>query len=213
MITLHGAPASPFVRKVRVVLAEKGIAYTLDPHVPFPKTEAFLRMSPLGKIPFLEEDGFVVPDSSVICAYLERTHPEPALYPSDARQFARALWFEEYGDTRLVEATGPVFFQRFVRPNILGEKTDENVVRDALSNTVPPAFDYLESQAGTVEGIVAGRFTIADVAICSPLVNFHAAGEALDGRRWPKLVRYYAAMTERPAFREILAEERAARAA
>jgi glutathione S-transferase len=213
MITLHGAPASPFVRKVRVVLAEKRIGYTLDPFVPFPKTEALLRMSPLGKIPFLEEDGFVVPDSSVICAYLERTHPEPALYPSDARQFARALWFEEYGDTRLVEATGPVFFQRFVRPNILGEKTDENVVRDALSNTVPPAFDYLESQAGTVEGIVAGRFTIADVAICSPLVNFHAAGEALDGRRWPKLARYYAAMTERPAFREILAEERTARAA
>jgi|SRR5262245_15362611 len=210
MITLHGAPASPFVRKVRVVLAEKRISYTLDPLVPVPKTEAFLRMSPLGKIPFFEEDGFVVPDSSVICAYLERTRPEPALYPSDPRQLARALWYEEYGDTRLVEATGPVFFQRFVRPNILAEKTDENVVREALSTAVPLVFDYLESQVGDADGIVGGRFTIADIAICSPLVNFHAAGEAVDGQRWPKLARYYAAVTARPVFRTVLEEERAA---
>jgi glutathione S-transferase len=210
MITLHGAHASPFVRKVRVVLAEKRIGYTIDPLVPFPKTEALLRMSPLGKIPFFEEDGFVVPDSSVICAYLERTRPEPPVYPSDVQQFARTLWYEEYGDTRLVEVTGPVFFQRFVRPNIFGEKTDENLVREALANAVPPAFDYLESQVDNPHGIVAGRFTIADVAICSPLVNFHAAGEAIDGRRWPKLARYYAAITERPAFREVLTEERAA---
>ncbi len=214
MITLHGAPASPFVRKVRVVLAEKRIGYALDPFIPFPKTEAFLRMSPLGKIPFFEEDDFVVPDSSVICAYLERTRPEPPLYPSDAQQLARALWYEEYADTRLVEATGPVFFQRFVRPSVLGEKTDESVVREALANAVPPVFDYLESQVGNPDGVVARPFTIADVAICSPLVNFHLAGEAVDGRRWPKLARYYAAITERPAFREVLqAEREAARAA
>jgi glutathione S-transferase len=210
MITLHGVAGSPFVRKVRVVLAEKRIGYTLDPLVPVPKTEALLRMNPLGKIPILEEDGFIVPDSSVICAYLERTRPEPPLYPSDVQQFARALWYEEYGDTRLMEATGPVFFQRFVRPNILGEKTDENVVRDALSNAVPPTFDYLESQVDNPDGVVAGRFTIADVAICCPLVNFHAASETIDGRRWPKLARYYAAITQRPAFWQVLEEERAA---
>jgi len=210
MITLHGAPASPFVRKVRVVLAEKRIGYDLDPLIPFPKTEPFLRMSPLGKIPFFEEDGFVIPDSSVICAYLERTRPEPPVYPSDAKQFARTLWYEEYGDTRLVETTGPVFFQRFVRPNVLGEKTDEDVVREALANAVPPVLDYLESQIGSPDGIVAGRFTIADVAICSPLVNLHLAGERVDGVRWPKLARYYAAITERPAFREVLEGERKA---
>jgi glutathione S-transferase len=214
MITLHGAAGSPFVRKVRVVLGEKGIAYHLDPLIPFPKTEALLRMSPLGKIPIFEEDGFITPDSSVICAYLERTRPQPPLYPSEPKEFARALWFEEYGDTRLVEAVGPVFFQRFVRPNILGEKTDEALVREALSNAIPPVLDYIESQVGDPNGIVGGRFTIADVAICSPLVNFHFAGESVDATRWPKLARYYATITGRRAFRELLEEERqAARAA
>src|SRR6185436_17526833 len=166
--------------------------------------------SPLGKIPFFEDDGFVIPDSSVICAYIERTHPEPSLYPADAHQLARALWFEEYGDTRVVDATGPVFFQRFVRPSLLGETTDENVVRDALTNVVPPTFDYLEGQVGDSDGIVAGRFSIADVAICSPLVTFHAAGESIDARRWPKLARYYAAVTARPSFHGTLEAERAA---
>jgi len=207
MITLHGVPASPFVRKVRVVLAEKHIDYTLDPLIPVPKTEALLSKSPLGKIPFLEEDDLVLPDSSAICAYLERTHPERPVYPSDVKAFARALWYEEYGDTRLMEATGPVFFQRFVRPNALGEKTDETIVRDAIENIVPPVFDYLESQVGNTAGIVGGRFTIADVAICSPLVNFSLAGEAIDGSRWPQLARYYGTITDRPAFRTVLDEE------
>ena len=210
MITLHGVPASPFVRKVRVVLAEKHIAYTLDPLIPLPKTDALLRKSPLGKIPFLEDDDLVVPDSSAICAYLERTHPDHPVYPSDARHFARTLWYEEYGDTRLMEATGPVFFQRFVRPSIQGGQTDETVVRDALENVVPPVFDYLESKVGSTEGVVDGRFTIADIAICSPLVNFSLAGETIDGSRWPKLARYYATITDRPAFRTVLDEERAA---
>ena len=40
-------------------------------------------------------------DSSVICAYLERIHPMPALYPMDPVEYAKALWFEEYGDSEL----------------------------------------------------------------------------------------------------------------
>lgn len=210
MITLHGVAGSPFVRKVRVVLAEKRLDYRLDPLIPVPKTEALLRMNPLGKIPVYEEDGFLLPDSSAICAYLERTHPAPALYPADARAFARALWYEEYGDTRVMEACGPVFFQRFVRPNVLGEATDESAVQATLATVVPPTFDYLESQVGDPAGVVGGRFSIADVALCSPLVNLHAAGESIDAGRWPKLARYYATVTERPTFGRILAEERAA---
>ena len=75
-IVIHGAPISPFVRKVRIALAEKGIAYELRPALP--RSEPLLRLNPLGKIPTLEEDGFAVGDSSVICDYLERTRPQPA---------------------------------------------------------------------------------------------------------------------------------------
>src|SRR5690242_6483351 len=105
MPKLFGASASPFVRKVRVVLAEE-------------------------KIPAWQDGDRSIADSSVICAYLERTHPEPRLYPADPYEYARALWFEEYADTALVNVVGPkIFFQKFVRPRFFNQPTDEGTVQ------------------------------------------------------------------------------------
>lgn len=75
---------SPFVRKVRAVLAEKKIAYELIPANPFEKSEAFLARSPLGRIPALEdEQGRTLADSSVIAEYLEERFPDPPPFPRD----------------------------------------------------------------------------------------------------------------------------------
>src|SRR5262245_19717243 len=93
---VHGVPASPFVSKVLALLEEKGLAYESRSLVTQPKTPELLARNPLGKIPILEHGGFFLPDSSVICAYLERLHPEPSLYPKDARELGLALFLEEY---------------------------------------------------------------------------------------------------------------------
>jgi glutathione S-transferase len=207
MITVHGAPVSPFVRKVRLALEEKRLPYQLSPAVPVPKTEELLQVSPLGKIPVLEDDGFVTPDSSVICAYLERSRPEPRLYPTDPRELALALWYEEYGDTKLAEVTGKVLFQRFVRPHVLGEACDETIVRTALEEEIPTALAYLERQPLDGDGIVCGRFSIADIALFSPLASLPLAGEAIDAKRFPRVAGYFARLAERSAFRRILGEE------
>jgi glutathione S-transferase len=66
MPTLHGASLSPFVRKVRVALAIKGIEYEQIQIVPFGANEDFKRISPLGKIPVYEDQGQMIPDSSVM---------------------------------------------------------------------------------------------------------------------------------------------------
>ena len=119
MSVLHGASASPFVRKVRVALQEKGIAYELDPILPFNVSDEYKKMSPLGKIPcYTPKEGVNIPDSSVIVAYLERTNKNNPLYPENAEDFARALFLEEYGDSALVAALGTVFFQRIVGPTL-----------------------------------------------------------------------------------------------
>ena len=88
---LYGANGSPFFRKARVVLEEKGIPYETENLVPVPKTPELLAMHPLGKIPILRDGEVVVPDSSVICAYLEKKHPSPALYPADPADLTRPL--------------------------------------------------------------------------------------------------------------------------
>src|SRR5258708_28903697 len=91
MPILYGTFGSPFVRKVVVALGEKGIAFDHDPVLPFGPTPEYRKISPLGKIPAFRDGDRTLADSSVIIAYLERTHPEPALYPSDPYEFARAV--------------------------------------------------------------------------------------------------------------------------
>jgi glutathione S-transferase len=63
-------------------------------------------MHPMGKIPILRDGDLVVPDSPVICAYLDKKHPSPALDPSDPAGLAKARFLEEYADTQMAAALG-----------------------------------------------------------------------------------------------------------
>ncbi len=210
MPKIHGVNASPFVRKARVVLTEKGIEYELIPVMPIGVSDEYRKISPLGKIPCYQEGDYCLPDSSCICAYLERVHPEPAMYPADPQEYGRALWYEEYADTKLVESVTPVFFQRIVQARILKQEPDQAAIDRCLNELVPPVLDYLEGEVGEGEGIVGARFSIADVAIASPFVNLEHAGERVDAGRWPKLAAYVERVCARPSFKGIIEEEKAA---
>jgi glutathione S-transferase len=206
---IHGASASPFVRKVRVVLAEKGIDYDQTPVIPFNPPAEFKKISPLGKIPVYQEGDYTLPDSSCICAYLERVHPEPAMYPKDPKQYGKALFYEEYADSKMVEVMAPVFFQRVIVAKLMKGKPDETIVQDKLKNAIPPVFDWLETQVPDGDGIVGGRFSIADVALASPFVNFMHGGEKVDAKRWPKLAAYVERIHARPSYKASIEEEKA----
>jgi glutathione S-transferase len=210
MPIVHGVSASPFVRKTRVFLAEKGLDYELEPVMPGMVPPEFRKMSPLSKVPVYQDGDFVLPDSSAICAYLEKQHPEPALYPSDPKTFGRAIWYEEYADTKLVEVCTAVFFQRFVQVKMYKQAADEEVVRQALTELIPPVFDYLEGEVSESEGMLEGRFTIADISMASPFVNLMHGGEQVDSARWPRLAAYVERTLARPSFRALIEEEQAA---
>lgn len=141
---LHGVTLSPFVRKVRCVLALKGIAYDLVNVMPGAMDSDFRAKSPLSKIPVWEEAGWSLPDSSAISAYLERIEPKPPLYPSNSKAYGEALFWEEYADTRLVESIAPIFFQRVVHRRVFGKESDEEIVRRQLDEVLPPVFDQVE---------------------------------------------------------------------
>jgi glutathione S-transferase len=208
-ILLHGVNASPFVRKVRVALSEKNIPYELKPQVPFGQPPEYLKISPLGKIPCFQDGDYTLPDSSCIIAYLERTNPRPALYPEDPKEYGRALFLEEYADSKLVEIIGAVFFQRVVRKLIFKQESDETIVRKKIDEEAPKVFDWLESQiGGDREWLVGTRFGIADLAMASPFVNFSHAGESVDAKRWPRLAAYLQRVHARPSFKALIEEER-----
>ena len=94
-MTLYDADRCPYCARVRLVLAEKGV-----PHetvvVDLDDRPAWIyEKNATGRVPVLEEDAFVLPESDVICEYLEERYPEPALLPADpaGRALARLAIF------------------------------------------------------------------------------------------------------------------------
>ena len=95
MITLYDADRCPYCARVRIVLAEKGIEYETVAIDLDDRPAWIYEKNPLGRVPVLEEDAFVLPESAVIDEYLEERYPDPPLWPADAaeRAFGRLLVF------------------------------------------------------------------------------------------------------------------------
>ena len=100
MPTLYTADRCPYAARVRIVLAEKGLAYDAV-EIDLDDRPAWLYdKNPLGRVPVYEEDeGLVLPESVVIMEYLEERYPEPPLWPADAAERALGrLWLERFDD-------------------------------------------------------------------------------------------------------------------
>ena len=204
MLVLYGINLSTFTRKVRLALAEKDIEYRFEVA---PMGSARVRaLNPLGKIPVVEDRGVVIPDSSVIIAYLERAYPGRPLFPADAGCLARALWFEEYADTRLREATVPFFAEHVVKPVFQGKPADAG----ELARAAPvrdESFDYLERELDGREFVAGETLSVGDIALGAQLITYEQGGGEMPRDRWPQLSRYLAALKARRCWAPILDEE------
>jgi glutathione S-transferase len=223
-ILLHGAAGSPFVRKVRIVLSEKDLAYdhvqTIPvtdppPGLPFPGiTPELSRHTPLGKIPFARIGDHWLADSSVIAAYLDRLYPNPPIYPSDPWDYARALWFEKYiDDGAYPKLFGTIFVERVLAPMLFNRPTDQAVVDKAITEDLPAIYGYLDTEIGSRSLLVGERFTIADATVASFFIGMQQADAAPDPKRWPNLGRYVREQHARPTIARLIEQESAAKAA
>ncbi len=204
---LYGINGSPFVRKALVVLEEKTLPYETERMVSVsPKSPELLALHPMGKIPVLRDGDVVVPDSSVICAYLEKKYPAPAIYPDDPADLAKALFLEEYADTRMFEVLGPILFERVVKRFVFQQEPDEARVAELLARELPPVLDYLESQIPADHDTLLARFSIADAALGAQLGTLTLAGIEIDAQRWPRTASYYRALLARPSFKTAMAQ-------
>jgi len=213
-LVVYGVKGSPFVRKVVVSLAEKSIDFEIEPVSIFPPPDWFAEISPLKRIPVLRDRSVgtegregTIPDSSAICAYIERRHPAPPLYPTEPFDHARALWLEEYADTELAAQIGGGVFRPVVLARVMGNEADLETARRTLREKLPPLFDYLEGELGD-DFFVGGALSIADVAVATQLVNLQHAGGRVDGERWPKLAAHAERVHSRPSFARCIEDER-----
>ena len=146
MITLYDADRCPYCARVRIVLAEKDIDYETVVVDLDDRPAWIYEKNPLGRVPVLEEEAFVLPESVVINEYLEERYPEPALWPVDPADRAQGRL--------LVER-----FDSLSRPYYALRRGDEE------------ARERLDAELAALDGLLAGRpfltgreFGLADAA-------------------------------------------------
>lgn len=89
MLTLYDAARCPYCARVRILLAEKQTHYESVEIDLANRPPWLFEKNPLGKVPVLEEDDFILPESRVIMEYLEERYPDPPFLPSDLAERAR----------------------------------------------------------------------------------------------------------------------------
>jgi len=90
MLTLYDAPRCPYCARARIVLAEKDVEFEAVEIDLSDRPPWLYEKNASGRVPVLEEDGWILPESAVIMEYLEERYPEPALLPADPAERARA---------------------------------------------------------------------------------------------------------------------------
>ena len=130
MITIYDAARCPYCARVRIFLAEKGIPYEPVAIDLSNRPSWLYEKNPVGRVPVLEEDTFVLPESVVIMEYHEERYPEPALLPADPA--ARGL--ERLRVLRFDDELGRDYY-RFRRG-------DDNQLLERLAVWDPPAYGF-----------------------------------------------------------------------
>lgn len=209
---IYGAILSPFVRKVLMFAAEKGVTVELRPGGMGRGGAEFAAASPFAKMPALRDTGvgvdgsdYCLSDSSAICVYMDAKYPASALIPAEPQARGRVIWFDEFADTILGVAVGKMFFNRIVLPRF-SQRDGDLVAADAAEQTeLPPILDWLNGELAGREWLVGDTITLADIAVAQQFGNLAGAGYRLDPVTHPDLVRWLDAMQARPSLSRMTA--------
>jgi glutathione S-transferase len=211
MLRLCGFPISNYFNKVRIAMLEKGLEFELDGTCRPSQKEDLLARTPMGKIPFLELDTATLAESQVICEYLEDAFPQRPLYPRDPLERARVreliAFLELHVELVARRLYGQVFF---------GQPRDE-AVKQAVEKDLAKGIRALRTRVKFAPFIAGSELTLADCAafVHLPLVALatrQAYGEDKLAAL-PELKTYLAMLNERPAFRTVNDDRKAAQAA
>lgn len=206
MRTLYHLWLSPFCRKVRIALAEKGLEVDLKAENLWERRDEFVAMNPAGEVPVLvEDDGLTLSDSNAICEYLDETFPDTPLYPGDAvaRAEIRRLvaWFDGKFNREVTEnLVGEKIMKRFLR---LGEP-DSRAIRAGRAN-IQVHLQYIAWLTERRTWLAGDTFSLADITAAAHLSAVDYLGD-VPWERFDAGKIWYARVKSRPSFRAILAD-------
>jgi glutathione S-transferase len=198
---LYHDPRAPNPRRVRIFLAEKGVAYdTIEVSIAAAahQTTEFRRKNPISLLPVLEfPDGRILRESMAICRYIEELHPEPNLFGTDAWDRAQIEQWNRHAELELLLPMAQVFrnTHAFWQGRIKQVPEFGAVMREHLAMR----FDWLEEELAKRTFMAGERFTVADItALCA--IDFGKVSQIrIDAKTHPNLAAWHARVSERPS--------------
>lgn len=195
---LIGSLTSPYVRKIRVVLAEKKIDYDLVLDSPWAEGNQVTALNPLGKVPVLVlDDDTTLYDSRVIAEYLDNVAPNNRLIPASGRERINVRRWEALADGVLDAAVAAFLESR--RPD--GERSPSWIERQR--GKVTQALRLMSDDLGEQAWCHGNNLSLADIAVGCTLgyVSFRL-GDIHWETQYANLAQLYEKLMQRPSFAE-----------
>jgi glutathione S-transferase len=210
---LYTHDLSPYAGRVRMQIYAKGIADIVfeqpgdDWGLP-----AFREKFPIGRIPVLDVDGELIPESEVIAEYLEETYPKPSLLGTTPRETAHIRKLARLGDIYITNNAFMLSRLTGALSRKVPAHARDNPVTDQLANEVVRSLRALDTLIGTDGFACSGRITLADCALVPGLFDVEvilpAAGVASPIPAMANVAAYWAAIQKNVHAARVLSELR-----
>ena len=205
MWQLYQFPLCPFSRKVRLVLAEKGVAYDPVRADPWAADEAFYALNPAGRTPVLHDEArkLTLIDSQAICEYLEETEEASPLISGNAASRAEIRRLTALFDSVFyADVTAKLLREKMKKRLVTGEPPDAQVLRSAM-RLAHEHLDYIDWLVDNRRWLAGARLSLADFAAAAQVsVADYLNGVDFTGHDGAQ--DWYRVMKSRPSFRPLL---------
>ncbi|GBQ17578.1 glutathione S-transferase [Komagataeibacter rhaeticus] len=204
MRILYHLPLSPYSRKVRLVLGEKRLPFELKTERVWERRPEYLDRNPAGTVPMLqEENGLCIPDSWVICEYLEEAYPDTPLLGRTLAERVEVrrlvVWFDE----KFGHDVSCRLLNEKVMKRISGRGNPDGAALRAAYGNIRPHLSYIDWLAETRQWLAGNMLSMADFAAAAHLSCLDFLDD-VDWSRAPAAKDWYARVKSRPCFRSLL---------
>lgn len=204
---LYQFPLCPFSRKVRLLLGEKGVGYTLVRESPWQRRDEFLDVNPAGETPVMRDPdrNITLIDSAAICEYLDETVEKARAITGTAAERAEIRRLVTWFDVHFYrDITGPLMHERMLKRLVHRTAPDAKALREAMKAAVPH-LDYIDYLLDHRTWLGGATLSLADFAAAAQISVADYLG-GIDWKGHEQAKRWYVALKSRPTFRPLLAE-------